>query len=220
MVVAASRALRSPIRTAPARSCSRFRQLADDRLLGVDRGRVVMTSTLPAGVGSDVERGGDRCARRGAAGVVQLGEVGGQGHVVELAAVEPGVEPPQRPGVGAAGVLADGGLDQAARRRRGRPDRDLLGVGPGGRIIHVKGQLSVIYCATISSWIPKKRQLPASAGTRLIFGGRGDEGSQVLKKTPVNIGPTEHPDPFACSGTGSGERRERQERPRHGTWVS
>ena len=48
---------------------------------------------------------------------MQLGEVGGQRHVVELAAVEPGVEPPQRAGVGAAGVRADGGLDQASRGR-------------------------------------------------------------------------------------------------------
>ena len=80
-----------------------------------------------------------RRARRGAAGVAQLGEVGGQGHVVELAAVEPGVEPPQRAGVGAAGVLADGGLDQAPCGRRGPPDRGLCGVDPGGPIIHDEG---------------------------------------------------------------------------------
>ena len=46
-----------------------------------------------------------RAARRGS----------GQGHVVELAAVEPSVETPERPGVRAAGVLADRGLDQAAQ---------------------------------------------------------------------------------------------------------
>ena len=41
-------------------------------------------------------RRGDRHrgARRGAAGVVQLGEVGGEGHIVEWPPVEPGVEPP------------------------------------------------------------------------------------------------------------------------------
>ena len=71
---------------------------------------------------------------------MQLGEVGGQGHVVELAAVEPSVEPLQRARVGAAGVLADGGLDQAARGRRRPSDRGLVGVDPGGQIIHVKGK--------------------------------------------------------------------------------
>ena len=62
---------------------------------------------------------------------MQLGEVGGQGHVVELAAIEPGVEPPERAGVGAAGVRADRGLDQAARGRRRPADRGLFGVDPG-----------------------------------------------------------------------------------------
>ena len=73
---------------------------------------------------------------------MQLGEVGGQRRVVELAAVEPGVEPPERAGVGPPGVRADGGLDQAARRLRRPPDRGLFGVGSGGRIIHVKGKQS------------------------------------------------------------------------------
>ena len=41
---------------------------------------------------------------------------------MKFAPVEPGVEPPQRAAVGAAGVLADRGLDQAARGRRGRPE--------------------------------------------------------------------------------------------------
>ena len=44
------------------------------------------------------------------------------GHVMKFAPVEPSVEPPQRAAVGAAGVLADRGLDQAARGRRGRPE--------------------------------------------------------------------------------------------------
>ena len=46
---------------------------------------------------------------------MQLGEVGGQGRVVDLAAAEPGVEPAERAGVGPPGVRADGGLDEAAR---------------------------------------------------------------------------------------------------------
>ena len=69
-----------------------------------------------------------------------LGEVGCQGHVVELPPVEPGVETPQRPGVGPAGVLADGSLDEAARGRCGPPDRGLSGVDPGRCIIHVTGK--------------------------------------------------------------------------------
>ena len=52
-----------------------------------------------------------RGARRGAPGVVQLGEVGGQGYIVEFAAAEPSVEPAKRAGVGPPGVLADGSLD-------------------------------------------------------------------------------------------------------------
>ena len=71
--------------------------------------------------------------------VVQLGEVRREGHVVELAAVEPGVEPPERARVGAARVRADGGLDQAARGLCRTADRGLFGVDPGGTIIHVNG---------------------------------------------------------------------------------
>ena len=70
---------------------------------------------------------------------MEFGEVGGQGHIVELAPVEPGVEAPQRPGVGSPGVLADGGLNQAARGPRRRPDRGLFRVDPGGLILHVNG---------------------------------------------------------------------------------
>ena len=64
------------------------------------------------------------------AGVVQFGKVGSEVRVVELAAVEPRVEPPQRASVGAAGILADGGLDQAARGRLRPADHGLLGVEP------------------------------------------------------------------------------------------
>ena len=79
-------------------------------------------------------RGGDRHrgARGSAPGVVQLGEVRREGHVVELSAVEPGVEAAERVGVGPSGVRADGGLDQAARGRCRTADRGLFGVDPGG----------------------------------------------------------------------------------------
>ncbi len=70
---------------------------------------------------------------------MQLGEVRREGHVVELAPVEPGVEAAERARVGAAGVRADGGLDPAARGRRRAADCGLVGVDPDGLIIHVKG---------------------------------------------------------------------------------
>ena len=57
---------------------------------------------------------------------MELGEVGGQGRVIEPEAVEPGVEPAEGAGVGAAGVFADQGVDQAARRRARPAER---GVG-------------------------------------------------------------------------------------------
>ena len=66
---------------------------------------------------------------RGTSGVVQLGEVGGQGHIVERPAVEPGIEPPERAGVGPPRVRADGGLDQAARGCRRPPERGSSGSG-------------------------------------------------------------------------------------------
>ena len=66
---------------------------------------------------------------------MQLGEVRREGHVVELASVEPGVEPPERASVGPSGVRADGGLDQPERGLRRMADRGLGGVDPGGRII-------------------------------------------------------------------------------------
>ncbi len=71
---------------------------------------------------------------------MQLGEVGGQGHIVERPSVEPGVEAAERAGVGPPGVRADGGLDQPSRGLRRVVDLGLFGVGPGGRIIHVKGE--------------------------------------------------------------------------------
>ena len=90
-------------------------------------------SGLPGELRAEARRGDrHRGARGRAAGVVQLGEVGGHARVVELAPAEPGVEPPQRAGVGTPRVRADGGLDQAARGLRRPPDLGLCGVGPGG----------------------------------------------------------------------------------------
>ena len=52
---------------------------------------------------------------------MQFGEVGGQRRVVELAAVEPGVKPPERAGVGAAGIRADGASTKRRAVSVGRP---------------------------------------------------------------------------------------------------
>ena len=79
--------------------------------------------------GPEARRGDRHCgAAGGAAGVVELGEVGGQGCVIEPETAEPAVELAEGAGVGAAGVVTEGGVDQAARGRRGAADR---GVGRG-----------------------------------------------------------------------------------------
>ena len=70
---------------------------------------------------------------------MELGDVGRKTRIVELPPVEPGVEPPERAGVGPPGVRADGGLDQPARGRCWPADRGLFGVDPDGGIIHVNG---------------------------------------------------------------------------------
>ena len=77
-------------------------------------------------------------ARRRPALVVELGEVGGQRRVLERPAVEPSVEAAERPGVGAAGVRADGGLREAARDRRWalKPGRGGAGRG-GARVVSI-----------------------------------------------------------------------------------
>ena len=84
---------------------------------------------LAGEAGPEARRGDRHCgAAGGAAGVVELGEVGGQGRVIEPEAGEPGVELAEGAGVGAAGVGADRGVDQASRGRGRRADR---GVGRG-----------------------------------------------------------------------------------------
>ena len=88
-------------------------------------GRVRLAGELRAEAGrGDRHRG----AARGAAGVVELGDVGGEAHVIERAPGESGVKLAEGAGVGAAGIGADRGVDQAARSRGRRADR---GVGRG-----------------------------------------------------------------------------------------
>ena len=67
---------------------------------------------------------------------MELGQVGGQGRVIEPAAVEPGVELAEGAGVGAASVVAHRGVDQAARRGRRAADGRLGRGDPGERILH------------------------------------------------------------------------------------
>ena len=74
---------------------------------------------LAVEAGPEARRGHRRRgARRRPALVVELGGVRGQGGVLEPAAVEPGIEAAERPGVCPAGVWADGGLGEAAGERR------------------------------------------------------------------------------------------------------
>ena len=84
---------------------------------------------LAGEAGPEPRRGDRRRGRRGGAPRgVELGEVGGQGRVIELLAAEPGVELAEGAGVGAAGVCAHRRVDQAAR---GRGRRAVRGVGRG-----------------------------------------------------------------------------------------
>ena len=64
--------------------------------------------------------------------LLATGEVGGQGRVIGVPAVEPGVELAEGAGVGAAGVCAHRGVDQAARRGRRAADGRSGRVDPGG----------------------------------------------------------------------------------------
>ena len=104
-------------------------------------------SVKSAGVEALVVRNGEPAAepnrgdrhRGGATGVVKLGQVGGQGRVIEPPAVEPSVELAEGAGSGAAGVVGQRGVDQAARGRRGAADRRLEGIDPSGQILHDTG---------------------------------------------------------------------------------
>ena len=66
----------------------------------------------------------------------ELGEVEGEGRVVERAAGEPSVGPAERAGVGPAGVRAERGGGEAARGRRGPLERGGGGAAGRERIVH------------------------------------------------------------------------------------
>ena len=72
-----------------------------------------------------------RGACRGSPQVVELGEVGGEGCILEPAAVEPGVEAAERPGVRPAGVRGEGGRGEAAGGRRRALERGRGGADRG-----------------------------------------------------------------------------------------
>ena len=71
---------------------------------------------------------------------MELGEVGGEAGVLE-----PGVELAEGAGVGAAGVVAQRGVDQVARGRARRADRGLRLGDPSERILHVNGNYRYKY---------------------------------------------------------------------------
>ena len=77
-----------------------------------------------------------RGACRGSPLVVELGEVGGEGCIIEPPSVEPGVEAAERPGVRPAGVRAERGLGEAARGGRRALERGRGGTGRGEGVSH------------------------------------------------------------------------------------
>ena len=91
---------------------------------------------------------------------MQLGEVGGEGRVVELAAGEPDVEPPERAGGGPSGVRADGGpRPGGARSPAARP----IAVSSGSVLAGQSFMLTVIIGKNIC---PKNaRESTTSAAT-------------------------------------------------------
>ena len=110
-----------PINSSPAITASRRPRAAatwsDSTPRPRRRGRWHVASTAARSAalnGRSARRTGPPGRRGGAAGVVELSEVGGQGRVIELLAGEPGVELAEGAGVGAAGVCAHRGVDQAA----------------------------------------------------------------------------------------------------------
>ena len=116
-------------------------------------------SGLPGELRAEARRGDrHRGARGSAAGVVQLGEVGGQGHVVELAAVEPGVQASQRPGVGAA-VFS---LTEASTSRRavcvGRPI-----AASSGSILAGESFMFTVTCETLFPSALRRGSAPSVA---------------------------------------------------------
>ena len=100
---------------------------------GAGRGRLAGEPRAEAGRGGPTARALADARPR----VVELGEVEGEGRVVERAAGEPGVEPVERAGVGPAGVRAERGGGEAARGRRGPLERGGGGGAGRGRILHV-----------------------------------------------------------------------------------
>ena len=89
----------------------------------------------PAGLGSceagpEARRGHRRRgACRGSPLVVELGEVGGEGCILEPPSVELGVEAAERPGVRSVGVRRKRGRGEAAGRRRRALERGRGGTG-------------------------------------------------------------------------------------------
>ena len=100
--------------------------------------------------GPEARRGHHRRgARRRPALVVEFGEVGGEGLVVEPAAGEPGVEPAQSAGVRPAGVRGDGGRGEA-----GLFESPQMRVGSGGASSMPPQQRNSIEINAPGEWKP------------------------------------------------------------------
>ena len=83
---------------------------------------------------------------------MEFGEVGGEAGVLEPAAVEPGVELAEGAGVGAAGVVTDRRVDQAARRGRRAADGCLGRHDLDKRISHRRRSINVSPASDTETW--------------------------------------------------------------------
>ena len=102
-------------------------------------GRSAVSGEHSSGPGTAPRRPPLRRSRRRGRRRGARGEVGGQGRVIELPAIEPSVELAEGAGVGSAGVVAHRGVDQAARGHARMADRGLSRSDHGERILHDNG---------------------------------------------------------------------------------
>ena len=92
-----------------------------------------------------------RGARRRPALVVEFGEVGGEGCVLERATIEPGVEAAERPGVRPVSVRAEGGLGELAGGPRQALKRGSAGVGESTHRSPVNRRVAIVQATTIAA---------------------------------------------------------------------
>ena len=93
---------------------------------------------------------------------MELGEVGGEGRVLEPAVGEPGVEAAERPGVRPAGVRGEGGLGEASGGRRRALEGGRGGTGRGEGI-HLHHRRRSIHVSPASETRTSKRLRPGAS---------------------------------------------------------